>query len=187
MPRRTHSTIDKLPAALRQTLTRMVVDALWPDDWLGARDGKPRYEDLVEYAACQGHSLSHSAVGRWAKGLLAIERMRANRQVVTAIMADLTDENAAAAQKAAAEMATALSLDFMLSHDDLTAKQLQDVARAIRDCGAIAIQADRHRRGQVEAKAKAADDAITVIARRKKIDPETLKLIREQVYGITTP
>ena len=187
MQRRTHSVIDRLPAEVRQAMTRMVVDGLWPDDWMGDREGRPTYAHLVEYASHRGYSISPSAVGRWAKGLLAIERMRSKREVVTEIMKDLTDENAAATAKAASEMIAALSLDFMLSHEDYSSRQLKEVAQAIRDSAAVAIRADRHRSEQIAARTKAADKAITVIARRKQIDPETLAYIREQVYGIAKP
>ena len=50
MARRAHSSLDNLPALLKQALTAMVVDNAWPSDFQGKQvEGNPRYEDMVEY------------------------------------------------------------------------------------------------------------------------------------------
>jgi hypothetical protein len=176
-----------LPADLRSTLTAMVVDAQWPDDWpsdkLGETKGKPIYNDLVHYAGHKGHKLSLSAVGRWAKTLLVFERFKTTGAIAREICKGMSDEKASATQKAAAEIITAQVID-LASGEDLTSKQIREVATAIRDCTAVAMQADKYIRQQLDAKAKTADTAIAAIAKKKHIDPETLKAIREQVYGI---
>ncbi len=187
MARRTHSTIDKLPKGLRDTLTAMVVDGSWPSDWPGSHKGKPTYDDLVDYCLHCGHPVSHSAVGRWAMQLRAITRMKTAGLIAAETMSHMTDENAGRIQKAAAEMATALSLEFMTSHDDYSAKQLKEVSQAIRDCASISLKVDKYNREQVKAKAqKAAKNIEKKVAGRKGIDAETMKIIREQIYGIYT-
>lgn len=184
MTRRAHSSIDKLPAGLRDILTRMIVDNEWPENFSGNRRGKPRYEDMVEYCVFQGYSVSKSAIGRFGMQMRTISRMKSAGLIARETMAGLTDEDAPKTQKAAAEMATALALEFMASSDDFTSRQLKEVCQAIRDCAGVSIKADQYIREQVTEKAKAADKAISAIAAKKKIDPETLKAIREQVYGI---
>lgn len=182
--RRTHSTVDKLPAALRDAITRMVVDGAWPDDFpLGKKDGKPRYEDVVNYCELKDHSVSKSAIGRWAKSLLTMELLRSRAEIVRNVMSDVAAERASETQKAAAEMITARVLELVCS-EELTARQAKETAAAVRDCAGVAMKADAYIHAQQKAKAEAADKKITTLARKKKIDPETLKAIREQVYGI---
>lgn len=181
--RRTHSSIDTLPAEIREQLIRMVVDNEWPAGFSGG-EGAPRYEDCCEWLRSRGQTISLSALGRWAVKMRLMARLRQSSELVRTVMADLTAENAAQTQKAAAEMITAITIDFAAQNESWNASDIRQVARAMRDCGAIAIQADEYVRGQVEKKTKAADRAITELAGKKKIDPETLKAIREQVYGI---
>jgi len=184
--RRTHSSIDTLPAAVRDAMTAMVVDGAWPADYPGRSEGRPTYEDIVAFADAKGHCLSRSAVGRWAKGLRVIERMRTAGLIARETMAGLTAEDAPKTQKAAAEMATALLLDYMTEHENYSSKELKEVAQAVRDCALVSIKADTYARDAVAARLKKADEEITKIGDHRKIDPETLKMIREQIYGIVT-
>jgi len=188
MSRRVHSSLDNLPAPLRDALTRMVVDNAWPQDWdvknYGLAPGKPRYEDLVSYCKQKGFEISKSAIGRWAEQLKVFTLMKSSGLMARDVMAGLTEENAPKTQKAAAEMATALLLKLMVSGDDFTSKQLKEVSQAIRDLAQVSIKADQYIREQVKAKAEKADKAITTLGKKKKIAPEILKQIREEVYGI---
>jgi len=182
--RRTHSSIDRLPAALRETLTCMIVDDYWPDDLGDHYDGKPRYEDIVAYCKSKGHTVSSSAVGRFAMQVRTITRMKNAGLLARETMAGLTAENAPKTQKAASEMATALVIEFMASHDEYSSKQLKEVCQAIRDCTQVSIKADQYIRQQIEVKIKSVDKNIKAFAAKKEIDPEALKYIREQIYGI---
>jgi len=181
--RRTHSTIDKLPAGLRETLIRMIVDNEWPADYPGVRDGTPTYEDLVSYCVCQGHSVSLSAIGRFGMRMRTLARMKNAGVIVRDVMKDLTAEKASATQKAVSEIITAQIIEFA-SEQNLTAKEIQNIARAVKDCTQVSINADKYICEQIAKKAKEADRQITTLAKKKKISPEVLKQIREQVYGI---
>lgn len=186
--RRRHSSIDKLPDELRNTLTLMVVDNEWPKDWpYGPTAGKPRYEDVAMYAASKGHSVSTSAVGRWAKPLQVQARMKQASLIARQTMAGL-DDNASEQQKAAVEMISAITIELLTSRmaDDkeLDPKEIHFISRAMKDCTTVAINSDKYIREQINTKAKEADKTITDIAKSKQIDPETLKIIREQIYGI---
>jgi hypothetical protein len=192
MTRRTHSTIDTLPAELRETITRMVVDGDWPKDFPWEKSdidpaqfgkAKPRYVDLVLYCVQNGHRLSLSALGRWAKGLQAFERMRTAAGLAKQIMADVKDEHASAAQKAAAEIITAQIID-LASREDLKPKDISMISGAVRDCNQVAMQADKYQREQMKAKTEATVKNVTEMAKKKQIDPAVLQNIVEQIYGI---
>lgn len=187
--RRVHSVIDRLPSELRVTLVNMICDNDWPPDFPFNKSaeepkGNPRYEDLVTYCVFKGYSVSLSAIGRFGKRMRILARMKQAGAITREIMADINAEKASATQKAVAEMITATTIDFITEHDNYSAKELRDIATAMKDCTSIAINADKYTREQVKAKADLADKEITKIAEKKQIDPETLKIIREQIYGI---
>ena len=195
--RRTHSSIDRLPRALKDTLTRMLVDNEWPEDFPANKgfgfqggteqaSGSPRYEDLVVYCAHKGHKVSLSAVGRFGMRMRTLARMKQAGAITREVMADLSDEQASQTQKAVADMITAVTIEFVSEKENFSATDIRDVAKAMKDCTAIAIHSDKYVREQIEKKAAEADKQITAIAGKKKIDPETLKAIREQVYGIVS-
>lgn len=154
--RRSHSTIDKLPAGLRETLMAMLTDDVWPGDFAERYDGKPRYEDLVAYCKQKGFIVSESAIGRFGMQMRTITRMKNAGLIARETMAGLTAEDAPKTQKAAAEMATALALEFMASHDTYSAKQIKEICQAIRDCTTVSIKADQYIRQQLEKKVQAA-------------------------------
>jgi len=153
--RRTHSSIDRLPASLRETLTRMLVDNEWPADYPGVRDGTPTYEDLVSYCVCQGHSVSLSAIGRFGMRMRTLARMKNAGVIVRDVMKDLTAEKASATQKAVSEIITAQIIEFA-SEEKLTAKEIQNIARAVKDCTQVSINADKYIREQISEKVTAA-------------------------------
>jgi len=181
--RRTHSSIDTLPETLRDTMTAMVVDGDWPSGYPARTEGKPTYDDIVDYCGHCGVSVSRSSVARWAKGLLAFERMRSAAGIARRVMGDLTAEAATETQKAAAEIMTAQIIE-LISDEQLRPKDISMISGAIRDCTQVALKADQYIRQQVQAKAKLAEQQIEQIAVKKKLDAETLRQIKEQIYGI---
>lgn len=193
--RRTHSSIDTLPADLKDAVNRMIVDLDWPDDFprraaFGFKGdeseltGVPTYADVCIYCNFKGVTVSKSAVGRYAMRLKTLTRMKQAGVITRDIMKEANGANASDTQKAVGEMITAVGIEFVSGHESFTAEELRDVAKAMKDCAAIAISSDKYTRQLIESKAKAADKAITAVAKKKQIDPETLKMIREQIYGI---
>ncbi len=186
MTRRTHSSIDDLPADLRETVVRMIVDNIWPDD-MKARaddyDGAPRYIDCVAYCLEKDFKVSLSAMGRFGIQMRTHAMMKTAGLIARETMAGLADEDSPKTIKAAASMMTALALQYMVNHQDLSSKQLKEVSQAIRDCANVAIKAQQHLTETVKEKAKAADKNISKLV-KKKIDKQTLKQIREEIYGI---
>lgn len=154
--RRTHSSIDNLPQGLRDILMRMIVDNEWPSDYpmLGelGPTGTPRYEDLASYCRHKGFAVSESAIGRFAMRMRTLARMKQAGVITRDVMKDLTNEKTSATQKAAAEMITAIGIEFVSNKDNFTAVEIRDTAKAMKDCAAIAINADKYIREQIAAK-----------------------------------
>ncbi|MBW8017141.1 MAG: DUF3486 family protein [Planctomycetes bacterium] len=182
--RRTHSTIDLLPKQLQEAIMLMVVDSVWPDDHKGARSGKPRYKDAASYIAQKGHNVSVYAVGRYARRLRHFARMKDAGQTVRDVMSNLNNEKASATQKATAELITAVIIDSLANGDEPTIEDLKNLAKAVKDCAWVSMKADEYIRQRIAERVEKADKNISLIGKKKRIDPETLKAIKEQVYGI---
>jgi hypothetical protein len=193
MTRRTHSTIDTLPAELREIITRMVVDADWPKDFPWEKSdippelygkSKPRYLDMVLYCVFKDNPVSLSSLARWAKGLQAFERMRTASGLAKQIMADVKNENASETQKAAAEMITAQIID-LASREDLKPKDISMISGAVRDCNQVAMQADKYIREQVKAKVAAASNTVKEKLNAAGVAKVVQKQIDEILMGIS--
>ena len=184
--RRTHSSIDKLPADLRDTLTRMVVDGQWPPDFIADHEGKPHYEDLVAYCSHRGQPVSLSAIGRWAKNLLALAMMKQKGAIVRNVMATLGDQTASETQKAAVELITAQAIDVILSQDSLTPKQISELAKTFKDCAYVSITADKYIREQVSARAKAAAESTKQKLTKAGVDRKLIQEIVDEHLGVAS-
>lgn len=186
--RRTHSSLDSLPRDVKLTIDRMLIDGDWPDDHSGkslglAEGGKPTYANVVEYLGRVGYKFSHSAVGRYAKPLVFFARYRESAAFAADIMSEAKSNAQGQTQKAVAEMATAMLIDALASGDKLSPKEMSLICSAVKDCTQVAIKADQYKQQQFEAKTKALAESVEKTY-KKEIAPETMKLIREQIYGI---
>lgn len=183
--RRTHSSIDRLPKELKDTLMRMVVDNEYPYDYQGEQDGAPTYDDMVEYCRRQGHKTSRSAIGRWAMTMRTIGRMKQAGVITREIMADINDEKASQSQKAVVEMITAVAIEFVASNEDFSAKDIKDVAKAMKDCTLVAINSDKYVRDtyakKIEAAAKSTESKLT----KAGVDHKLIQEIMDEHLGIT--
>jgi sugar-specific transcriptional regulator TrmB len=100
-------------------------------------------------------------------------------------MASLAGEDAPKTQKAAAEMATALALEFMASSDDFTSKQLKEVCQAIRDCAQVSIKADQYIREQFKEKIAAAAKSTKSKLTKAGVDRKLIQEIIDEHLGVT--
>jgi len=182
--RRTHSVIDRLPAELRQALTAMVVDGAWPDGCLCRQEGKPRYEDMVSYCVEQGYGVSSSAVGRWAKKMRLLARMRSSAEIVRDVMADVTAEKATETQRAVAEMVTAIVIDFVSDKDGFNAKEIRDIAKAVKDCTAVSLSADKYIRTELGKKAAVAAESTRAKLGAAGVDRKLIQEIIDEHLGV---
>jgi len=184
MSRRTHSSIDKLPAGLRDILTRMLVDNEWPDDFKGHYDGQPRYEDLVVYCSLKGFTVSASAIGRFGMRMRTLARMKNSGVIVRDVMKDLTAEKASATQKAVAEIITAQIIEFA-SENNLTAKEIQNIAQAVKDCTQVSINADKYIQQQMEKKIQTAAKSTKKKLTKAGVNRKLIQEIIDEHLGVT--
>jgi len=187
--RRIHSVIDRLPSELRVTLVNMICDNYWPPDFPFNKSaeepkGNPRYEDLVTYCVFKGYSVSLSAIGRFGKRMRIMARMKQAGAITRDIMADINAEKASATQKAVAEMITATTIDFITEHENYSAKELRDIATAMKDCTAIAINADKYIREQLKDKIEKATASTKDKLSKAGVDRKLIQEIIDEHLGV---
>ncbi len=182
--RRTHSSIDKLPADLRDAVTRMIVDFEWPVDCKCMNNGKPTYENVADYCKQKGFAISESAIGRYGMRMRTISLMKQAGVIARETMGNMTAEDAPKTQKAAAEMATALILEFMASNDNYTSKQIKEISQAIRDCAQVSIKADQYIRQQITKKVEAAADSTKEKLTKAGVDRKLIQAIIDEHLGV---
>jgi len=146
--------------------------------------GKPAYKNLEAYCKQHGFAVSKSAMGRFGVRMRTLAKMKEAGLIVRSVMEGLTEENTSQTQKAVAELLTARAIEIAASDKSMTSKQIKEVAGGIRDCANISIKADQYRQSQLKNKADTAAKNIETLVNKKQLSPETLKIIREQIYGI---
>jgi len=162
----------------------MIVDDAWPDDYTGARLGKPKYIECVEYCRQNGHLVSESAVGRFGVRMRLLARMKQAGVIVRDVMADLTAEKASETQKAVAEMITAQTIDFISTQDNLSAKEIMNISRAIKDCTLVSINADKYIREQVGRKVEAAAKSTKKKLTKAGVNRKLIQEIIDEHLGV---
>ncbi len=182
--RRSHSTIDLLSQKVKNAVTLMIVDNTWPDDYKGKKIGKPQYAHMANYVQQKGENISVAAIGRYARKLRVIAQMKNAGVIARDIMENVEGVDASATQKAAAEMLTALQLDFMVNNQELDSKEIRDLAASMKNCTTVVLAADKYIRERTSEKVKQAKNEIGKIRPGNNISPDVLRMIREQVYGI---
>lgn len=187
MPRR--SAVSALPAAVRDELNARLV-----------ANGFGDYEALSAWLAQQGFAISKSALHRHGSALEAdFEAAMADVQRTTALarawaqsdedeQGDLLDATARMLQDALLRITIAMrkaEAEAEESDPGAAARTLSQVTRALADLGRMSIG---QKKWALEVKgrlaAKMADLETEAKGGNGRLDPETLRRVREEIYGL---
>ena len=182
--RRTHSSLDNLPAALQKALEAMLIDNQWPDDYPHKKIGKPKYIDLEKYCMHKGYPVSKSAIGRFGVRMRTLAKMKEAGLIVRSVMEGLDAENASQTQKAVAELLTARMIELAAADKKMTAKQLREMSQAVRDCAGVSIKADQYRQQQLQKNAQAAAKNTKEKLTKAGVDRKLIQEIIDEHLGV---
>jgi len=173
---RSKSNILKLPEPIAREIDRMLIEV---------GEGRKTYEQIVEWAADQGCRTSTSALSRYFKYVQALEKGKRVSQQVKAIL-DETDKNSPLElEEGVSKLGATVMMEVF--QEAMSADSI-DIDRIGRPMGDFArLQSSTVQREKLkEAFSQKAKKAVKNIEKqtKKKLDPETLKIIKEQVYGI---
>lgn len=171
------SSIDLLPPDARADLDRRLAD------------GRLTLDELVAFLSDQGFEISRSAVGRYAQRFTqAAERLKRSREMADALVAEIGP--AAAEGKTGrllAETLQSIAFNQLIDLDDgedLDAKDLHFLARAIKDlAGAQSLEAARELAIRKET-AKAAAEAVTKAGKAQGLSKDTIASFRSEILGV---
>ncbi len=183
--RRTHSTIDRLPPGLHQTITEMLVDNFWPSDFDHSKNkGNPRYEDVAAYCEARGFVISASAVGRFGMRMRNLATLKQAGIIVKDVMSDMTAEKATELQKATSQIITAKVIEFAVE-GKLKAKELANIAQAVKNCTKVSIDADRYIAAQLEEKAARSAKSTRKKLTKAGVNKKLIQEIIDEHLGVT--
>ena len=86
-------------------------------------------------------------------------------------------------QKAAAEIITAQIIE-LASSEDMSAKDIKNIATAVRDCTAVSMKADTYIREQVQKKVSAAAKSTEAKLKKAGVDRKLIQEIIDEHLGV---
>lgn len=180
MPRK--SSVTKLPPALRDELDRAI------------REGRLSIDDLTAFVRDRGAEVSRSAVGRYVKNYEdQIADYRKTQELAKVLVGELQDNPQGDVGRLASEM---IKLNILRGIEsmreeggELPPEQTMFLASALRSAGSfdksnadLLLRLKKELATEAQAKLKALEGSAAKGA--VKLDAETLKRIREEIYGI---
>jgi hypothetical protein len=176
--RRRHSKIAReLPPELVDALNAKLVEG-------------HTYEEIVDWLKGMGHTVSRSGVGRYAKDFLTrLEKLKNCRDQAKAIIDDATDQPQTAMAEAASQIAFQLIMEALLEAGDKGAagldKRITEAMKALAQLERSGVDREKLKQ-QVREKAKKVAEDVEKRAAAAGLDPEVVKYIREQIYGLAS-
>lgn len=172
------SSVELLPEGIKTELNQRLLDAQFSG-----------YEALAEWLSEQGFTISKSAIHRY--GQRFEERctmLKASTEQAIAMKQVLGDEEAAVAEMSI-QLAQSLLFNLMIERgENLSPKEMSLITRALSDSsrGAIAVRKFQDELQQkLQAKFKELEEqAQDRGLEGRTLDPDTLRRIREEVYGL---
>lgn len=177
MPRK--SSITRMDPRIREA-----VDA-------AIREGRATIEELVDLVNAKGGQISKSAMGRYRQGAEAqMARYREAQEVAKVWIGKLEADPNGDIGRLLPEMLRMVAFQQLADIDEdaeISAKELALLARAIKDAAGAtktSVEVERLRRQIKEAAEKVEAVENEVRSGKRVLDADTLKRIREEIYGI---
>ncbi|NPV70300.1 MAG: DUF3486 family protein [Firmicutes bacterium] len=148
------------------------------------------YREIAEWLAQMGHPVSKSAVGRYGKHWLArLERLRIARDQAKAIIDQAAADPEVAMGEAASQLAMQLIMEAMMASLDKGPSGLNlkivEAMKALAQLERSGVAREKLKQ-EIREKAKRVAQDVEKKAAAAGLDPETIKYIREQIYGLAS-
>ena len=149
------------------------------------------YQEIADWLSEMGNPVSKSSIGRYGKDFLSrLERLRIVRDQAKTIVEDNSDRPATELNEAASALASQLITEALMAAGDAENgpqvgldKKVTDAIKALALLEKSAVARERLKL-DYRLKADKAVKQIEEAAKQKGLDPETLQIIKEQIYGI---
>ncbi|MHB1026090.1 MAG: phage protein Gp27 family protein [Desulfobacteria bacterium] len=173
-PRRKHFKAEALPPEVLDALNRQLAEGR-------------TYREVADWLDQMGHPVAKSSVARYGRDFLGrLERLRVIKDQARAIVEESPDKPATELAEATNQLAMQLIMESLLKMEDLgemKGAKTTDLFKALSLLERSAVAREKLKL-DFRVKVEKATQKIEEIGRAKGLDPETLKVIREQVYGL---
>jgi hypothetical protein len=175
--RRSHSriTAELSPEMLDQVNTMLTT-------------GKHTYQDIVNFLADNGIEISLASVGRYGKGFLTkLQKLKIMRDQAKTILDCSEDRPATEMLEATNQVLSQMILEYFIDLPDMDGEDATEMIKATAMLQKSSVAIEKLKMDYQNQTRKKADQAVKAIedtAKKKGLDPETLAIIKEQVYGI---
>ncbi|MDK2902466.1 MAG: hypothetical protein PWQ93_385 [Clostridiales bacterium] len=169
--RRKHHKIEKLPDELVEAVNQKLVEGY-------------TYQQVTDWLNEMGHSIGKSSVARYGKDFLSrLERLRVIKDQARAIVEESGDRPATEMAEAANQLAMQLITETLMKVDEVSTDDINKIFNALAKLESSGVQRERLKLDYKQ-KIDKAVNRIEEVGKKKGLDPETLQIIKEQVYGI---
>lgn len=169
--RKHHKITRELPDELIEVVNKLLVEGT-------------TYREIADFLREKGHEISKSSVQRYGKDFLArLERLRVVKEKARAIIEDDPDRPATEMAEAANLLAMNLIMETLEQLDDLSGEKVTELLKALARLEQSGVARERLKlsyRKKADRAVKNIEDSV----KSKNLDPETLRMIKEQIYGI---
>lgn len=173
---RLKSGILKLPEAIVREIDRMLVEV---------GEERRTYDEIVGWVQAQGQEVSRSALSRYFKNVQALEKVKLMTQQVKAII-DETGQSPLELEEGASKLGAVIMMEVFqeaLRGEDKV--DVKHIGRLMGDFAKLQNASVARERLKMDFKKKAAKAVESIEKKTKKsLDAETLRVIKEEIYGI---
>jgi len=175
--RRRHFKLQELPDALQRQVDQMIANG-------------STYRDIAAVLDGEGYEIGKSSVARYGKQFLTtLERLKSINEQARAIVSE-TGGDLDVAEDAAARVATARIVDFMMSHTDMSEEKFSSMVHALARLQSSSVARERLSLQYEKAKSAAATELKAELTAELKDHPDLLdrlERIIEQKLEEATP
>jgi hypothetical protein len=169
---RTHYKAQELPPELQEELNRRLIAGM-------------TYAALSEWLAEVGYGISKSALHRYGQSFLKkYEAIKLARDQARAIVEDNPGMPATQLAEASNEMALQLIMEELMNIESLQGEEPVQLMKALALLQKSSAQIQRVKMDYQRKVERAARNIEEKLERKKGLDPETLRVIKEEIYGI---
>ncbi|MCM0757360.1 DUF3486 family protein [Sporomusa sphaeroides DSM 2875] len=172
MSRRKHSKITTLlPPELQEAINIKLME------------GKT-YQEITDWINSLGHDVSRASVGRYGKDFTEkLEELRQKKEQFKALLEQAKDDDTLTLVQAANNAVIRGAFEEFMLRDNLEKVSTEELSKMMARANRNALLQEKY---QAEQRRKA-DEAVKTVEQAASggtLDPETLRMIKEQIYGI---
>ena len=174
---RTKSNILKLPRNVQQEIDRMLLE-------IGP--ARKTYEEITAWVMEQGFKTSPAALSRYYRYVETLENVKIASQQVKAILDETGQDSPLELEEGVSKLGAVIMMEVLQEARRAGGGvDVEHIGRLLGDFARLqnASVARERLKSDLRKKAEKAVENIEKTA-KKQIDPETLKMIREEIYGL---